>query len=235
MCGAVGALVTPHQHRGHSSKMVNMFFQPEPVLSSDPRCCSPYHKWICRVYRMVTVLPHRARNLALDLIYYSPAHGIDFSNGKCIACAGEAHCRNTLGRDWHFRHEHEMDRHKMGFPLPTDRFTVYDLRWFESITDMGEEKLYNGCHTSEWRLDFITTMLMLLGWTAGVSVVMSRSTLTRSWPVCGVLMRALDRIMARETSELAKATAMNAALTAMGLLAVYRAVFHDPEIYPEDW
>ena len=41
--------------------------------------------------------------------------------------------------------------------------------------------------------------------------------------------------MARETSELAKATAMNAALTAIGLLAVYRVVFHDPEIYSEDW
>lgn len=104
--------------------MVNVFWEPDPVMFSDIRCCSPFHAPICRLYLFITVLPLRARSLLLDVIFYSPGRGIDLTFGRCFACAGEKFCRETMSRDWNFKDAGSLDgRRKIGWPPQMDRLT----------------------------------------------------------------------------------------------------------------
>ena len=213
--------------------MVNIFFKVDPMVYADIRCCSPFHKRLCRVYRLLTVLPHYARNFALDLLYYSPGQGIDLTNGECIQCAGEQSCRDTLARDWRFRHDDFERTRPMGSPLPTDRLTVHDLRWYEGIADDAEAKRFGGCLTAEWRLDLITTIAMAAAWCWGLSSTQARNQRHDRHRGYAIVLRQLD-LLAPSLTELAKLLAVNAVLTAAAVAAVYLAVFENPEQYPED-
>ena len=213
--------------------MVNIFFKVDPMVYADIRCCSPFHKRLCRVYRLLTVLPHYARNFALDLLYYSPGQGIDLTNGECIQCAGEQSCRDTLARDWRFRHDDFERTRPMGSPLPTDRLTVHDLRWYEGIADDAEAKRFGGCLTAEWRLDLITTIAMAAAWCWGLSSTQARNQRHDRHRGYAIVLRQLD-LLAPSRSELAKLLAVNAVLTAAAVAAVYLALFENPKLYPED-